>query len=130
MRSDDDFRCEVFPQKLPAVAQMLFAHLRYQDRGYPSRWMSLMSVQEPGNRVPRIERCAARRQVASPPLSEVRAVCVNALVRICAGGDQQWPSLLRQWREAFRHCPTTTYRPLRLRRPPGWIIYGWRVARS
>ena len=24
---------------------------------------------------------------ASPPLSEARAVCVNALVRICAGGE-------------------------------------------
>src|SRR5262245_61048563 len=27
--------------------------------------------------------------------SEVGAVCVNALVRICAGGDQRWSSLLR-----------------------------------
>jgi hypothetical protein len=27
--------------------------------------------------------------------SFVRAVCVNALVRICAGGDQRWSSLLR-----------------------------------
>jgi len=26
----------------------------------------------------------------------LRAVCVNALVRICAGGDQQWSSLPRQ----------------------------------
>src|ERR1017187_594679 len=25
----------------------------------------------------------------------IRAVCVNALVRICAGGDQRWSSLLR-----------------------------------
>jgi hypothetical protein len=28
--------------------------------------------------------------------SFVRAVCVDALVRICAGGDQRWPSLPRQ----------------------------------
>jgi hypothetical protein len=28
--------------------------------------------------------------------SSVRAGCVNALVRICAGGDQQWSSLPRQ----------------------------------
>src|SRR6516164_9767490 len=28
--------------------------------------------------------------------SFIRAVCVNALVRICAGGDQRWSSLLRQ----------------------------------
>src|SRR5665213_515733 len=27
--------------------------------------------------------------------SFVRAVCVNALARICAGGDQRWSSLLR-----------------------------------
>src|SRR6266853_1063954 len=26
----------------------------------------------------------------------IRAVCVDALVRICAGGDQQWSSLPRQ----------------------------------
>src|ERR1700676_4207438 len=29
--------------------------------------------------------------------SFVRAVCVDALVRICAGGDQRWSSLPRQW---------------------------------
>src|SRR6266852_6577796 len=28
--------------------------------------------------------------------STVRAVCVNAPVRICAGGDQRWSSLPRQ----------------------------------
>src|ERR1700682_6011421 len=28
--------------------------------------------------------------------SFVRAVCVDALVRICAGGDQRWSSLPRQ----------------------------------
>ena len=28
--------------------------------------------------------------------SFIRAECVNALVRICAGGDQRWSSLLRQ----------------------------------
>jgi len=28
--------------------------------------------------------------------STARAVCVNALVRICAGGDQRWSSLPRQ----------------------------------
>jgi hypothetical protein len=30
------------------------------------------------------------------PPSSVRAVCVNAHVRICAGGDQRWSSLPRQ----------------------------------
>src|SRR5258708_18156309 len=28
--------------------------------------------------------------------STIRAVCVDALVRICAGGDQRWSSLPRQ----------------------------------
>src|SRR5262245_45857199 len=32
--------------------------------------------------------------------SFVRAVCVNAPVRICAGGDQRWSSLPRQWTES------------------------------
>ena len=36
--------------------------------------------------------------------SFIRAVCVNALVRICAGGDQRWSSLLRQ---LDRLCPTS-----------------------
>jgi hypothetical protein len=35
--------------------------------------------------------CSLRRHS-----SRVRAVCVNALVRICAGGDQRWSSLPRQ----------------------------------
>src|SRR6202035_878244 len=30
--------------------------------------------------------------------SFIRAVCVDALVRICAGGDQTWSSLLRPWK--------------------------------
>ncbi len=33
--------------------------------------------------------------------SKVRAVCVNALVRICAGGDQRWSSLPRQQSVSF-----------------------------
>jgi len=33
--------------------------------------------------------CAVVRR----PLSTVRAVCVKAPVRICAGGDQRWTSL-------------------------------------
>ena len=35
--------------------------------------------------------------------SFIRAVCVNALVRICAGGDQRWSSLLRQLDRALRN---------------------------
>ena len=39
--------------------------------------------------------------------SSVRAVCVSAHVRICAGGDQQWSSLPRQ----LRICPVVTINP-------------------
>jgi hypothetical protein len=44
--------------------------------------------------VPGIARCATSSIRRHPSL--VRAVCVNALVRICAGGDQRWSSLPRQ----------------------------------
>ena len=40
--------------------------------------------------------CILILMLASTPLIQVRAVCVNALVRICAGGDQRWSSLPRQ----------------------------------
>src|ERR1700675_1043898 len=45
---------------------------------------------------------SAPRSASLPPCtlrrhsSSVRAVCVKALVRICAGGDQRWSSLPRQ----------------------------------
>ena len=38
-----------------------------------------------------LSSCPLRRHSSS-----VRAVCVNALARICAGGDQRWSSLPRQ----------------------------------
>src|SRR6516165_2490661 len=57
---------------------------------------STSPTQSGKTRVPGIERCAASRQVRFAALSEVRAVCVNALLRICAGGDQRWSSLPRQ----------------------------------
>ena len=37
-----------------------------------------------------------QRSVVRRHSSTVRAVCVNAPVRICAGGDQRWSSLPRQ----------------------------------
>jgi D-lactate dehydrogenase, membrane binding len=59
------------------------------------------------------------RQAALPPTSLVRAVCVNALVRICAGGDQRWSSLPRQlqylhhdWRETHLSLGTPPRKPL------------------
>src|SRR6266404_5764124 len=44
--------------------------------------------------VPGIARCAASSTFRRHS-STVRAVCVNAPVRICAGGDQRWSSLPR-----------------------------------
>jgi hypothetical protein len=45
--------------------------------------------------VPGIARCAASTSFRRDS-STVRAVCVNAPVRICAGGNQRWSSLPRQ----------------------------------
>jgi len=50
--------------------------------------------------------------------SFIRAVCVNALVRICAGGDQRWSSLLRQsdgGRNRYRHLGI----------PSRWLALRW-----
>src|SRR6266550_1787467 len=44
--------------------------------------------------VPETAWCAASSLCRHASL--VRAVCVNALIRICAGGDQRWSSLPRQ----------------------------------
>src|ERR1022692_5162799 len=41
--------------------------------------------------------------------SFVRAVCVDALVRICAGGDQRWSSLPRQGRFSDPLLPRVNY---------------------
>jgi hypothetical protein len=38
----------------------------------------------------------SRQTLRRSPSCSVRAVCVNALVRICAGGGQRWSSLPRQ----------------------------------
>ncbi len=38
----------------------------------------------------------SRQTLRRSPSSSVRAVCVNAHVRICAAGDQRWSSLPRQ----------------------------------
>src|SRR5271170_1905188 len=52
---------------------------------------SLKSVDSSTPRSAPLSRCTLLRHS-----SFVRAVCVDALVRICAGGDQQWSSLPRQ----------------------------------
>ena len=52
---------------------------------------SLDPVDSPTPHSASLSRCTLRHQS-----STVRAICVNALVRICAGGDQRWSSLPRQ----------------------------------
>src|SRR5216684_2395424 len=47
--------------------------------------------------------------------SFVRAVCVDALVRICAGGDQRWSSLPRQLNGRFRIRRDLGQNPERIR---------------
>ena len=89
--------CAVVPMNQPNKGECILAEVgeeRARTKENIGR-SSTSPTQSGKTRVPRIERCAASRQVASPPLSEVRAVCVNAPVRICAGGDQRWSSLPR-----------------------------------
>src|SRR5580658_867584 len=52
---------------------------------------SLESVDSAPPRSAPLSRCTLLRHA-----SFLRAVCVDALVRICAGGDQRWSSLPRQ----------------------------------
>src|SRR6202035_418118 len=51
----------------------------------------LVPVDSSTPRFASLSPCSLRRHSSS-----VRAVCVNALARICAGGDQRWSSLPRQ----------------------------------
>src|SRR5882724_6924980 len=66
---------------------------RYAPLSYPT--ITHASDTEREAHVPGIVRCAASSTFRRHS-STVRAVCVNAPVRICAGGDQRWSSLPRQ----------------------------------
>src|SRR5712664_4728822 len=66
---------------------------RYAPLSYPT--ITHASDTEREAHVPGIARCAASSTFRRHS-STVRAVCVNAPVRICAGGDQRWSSLPRQ----------------------------------
>jgi hypothetical protein len=76
-----------------------------QSAGTDAIGASLPTLAPVGSATPRsasIFRRALRRHS-----SRVRAVCVNALVRICAGGDQRWSFLPRQLSHRplkIRHC--------------------------
>ena len=61
------------------------------------RWDRLSPVDSATPHSASLSGCSLRRYP-----SRVRAVCVNALVRICAGGDQRWSSLPRQRSKILR----------------------------
>ena len=68
------------------------------------------------------EFCTLTLKFASPPASKTRAVCVKALVRICAGGDQGWSPLPRQV-AAVWPCRNPLLRERRLLGVSGWLRY-------
>ena len=89
-------------RELDSVAHLLAARLQAVAEHFGSSQSTrpgalgalvphLVSVDSPTPCYASLSRCPLRRHSSS-----VRAVCVNALVRICAGGDQRWSSLPRQ----------------------------------
>ena len=82
--------CASFTSRLLVVAERL---VRRSQRAQV-RWDRLSPVLTGG--FPNPALCILILRLALPQTSKVGAVCVNALVRICAGGDQRWSSLPRQ----------------------------------
>src|ERR1700688_101568 len=89
------------PRELDSVARLLAARLPIVAECFGSSQSTrpgalgtiaphLVPVDSTTPRFASLSRCSFRRHSSS-----VRAVCVNALARICAGGDQRWSSLPR-----------------------------------
>src|SRR5713101_3959318 len=85
-------------RELGSVAHLLAARLQAVAERFSSSQSTrpgalgavvphLVPVDSPTPRSASLSPCPLRRHS-----SAVRAVCVNALARICAGGDQQWSS--------------------------------------
>ena len=83
--------CASSAPRMPIVAQRL-------SSSQSARADRLGSSQAPAGPVDSTTSCSASlsRQTLRRHSSSVRAVCVNAHVRICAGGGQRWSSLPRQ----------------------------------
>src|ERR1039457_1168747 len=90
------------PRELDSVARLLAARLQTVAECFSSSQSTrpgalgafvphLVPVDSPTPCSASLSSCPLRRHSSS-----VRAVCVNALARICAGGDQRWSSLPRQ----------------------------------
>src|ERR1035441_6762879 len=90
------------PRELDSVARLLAARLPTVAECFSSSQSTrpgalgaavphLVPVDSSTPRFASLSPCSLRRHSSS-----VRAVCVNALARICAGGDQRWSSLPRQ----------------------------------
>src|SRR5580658_749211 len=78
--------------RLQAVAECFSSSQSTRPGTLGTSLPHLVSVDSPAPRSASLSRCTLRRHSSS-----VRAVCVKALVRICAGGDQRWSSLPRQY---------------------------------
>src|SRR5665213_1579372 len=90
-------------RELDSVARLLAARLQAVAERFSSSQSTrlgalgasvphLVPVYSSTPRFASLSPCSLRRHSSS-----VRAVCVNALARICAGGDQRWSSLPRQF---------------------------------
>src|SRR6266446_2831135 len=77
--------------RLPIVAECFSSSQSTRPSALGTPVPHLVSVDSATPRSASLSPCPLRRHSSS-----VRAVCVNALARICAGGDQQWSSLPRQ----------------------------------
>src|ERR1035438_2744855 len=93
-------------RELDSVAHLLAARLQIVAECFSSSQSTrpgamgafvphLVPVDSPTPCSASLSSCPLRRHSSS-----VRAVCVNALARICAGGDQRWSSLPRQLSES------------------------------
>src|SRR6202521_6046783 len=89
------------PWELDSVARLLAARLQTVAERFSSSQSTrpgalgapvphLVPLDSSTPRFASLSPCPLRRHSSS-----VRAVCVNALARICAGGDQRWSSLPR-----------------------------------
>src|SRR6202521_3161845 len=103
--------------RLPAVAERFSSSQSTRPGALGASVPHLVPVDSPTPRSASLSPCSLRRHSSS-----VRAVCVNALARICAGGDQRWSSLPRQLPGWLVQCSRVQcfepFPSLRLRGPP------------
>ncbi len=95
------YQYHAVPRELGSVARLLAARMPIVAECFSSSQSTrpgalgafvphLVPMDSATPRSASLSSCSLRRHPSS-----VRAVCVNALARICAGGDQRWSSLPR-----------------------------------